>query len=94
VEKKVKVPLGPNIVDGFEVPITESIERWTELKLEDGSVLRIKPNVLSATRIENMWDPEGNPMYAVKALNSMVVVESKDYLKRPTNPEGKPPKAN
>ena len=93
MEKKVKVPMNDKMVDGFEVPVLESTERWTDVKLEDGSFLRIKPSVLSAVRIEGMWDPDGNPMYAVKAMNAMTVVETKDHLKRPAS-GGKLPKAN
>ena len=72
------------LVDGLDVPVIESTERWTEIKLEDGSVLRVKPSVLSAIRIPDQWDPEGNPMYALKAANAMIVAEAPEHLKRPT----------
>lgn len=85
MERKVKVPMPPDgkMTDGFEVPVVESTERWTEIKLEDGSVLRVKPSILSAIRIPDQWDPEGNPMYALKAANAMVVAEAPEHLKRP-----------
>jgi hypothetical protein len=86
LERKVKVPMPPDgkPTDGFEVPVVESTERWTEVKLEDGSVLRVKPSILSAIRILDQWDPDGNPMYALKAANAMVVAEAPDHLRRPT----------
>lgn len=72
-ERKIKVPFpdpnapgGVTMVDGNEVAVTESTERWTELRIEDGTVMRIKPNVLSAIRIADRFDNEGNPMYAIK----------------------------
>ena len=85
MERKVKVPLPPDgkQVDGMDVPVVESTERWTEIKLEDGSVLRLKPSVVSAVRITDQWDPQGNPMYALMATNAMMVVEAPEHLKRP-----------
>lgn len=69
--------------DGFEVGIKESTERWTEVTLEDGSVLKLKPSVLSAVRIEGEYDPEGNPMYAVRAGQVMIIVSAPDGLRKP-----------
>lgn len=70
------------LVDGFDVPVTESTERWTEIKLEDGSVLRLKASVLGAVRIPGEFDPDGNPMYTLKTHVQMVVTETRDELKR------------
>jgi hypothetical protein len=94
LERKVKIPMPPDgrIVEGFEVPVIESTERWTEVKLEDGSVLRVKPSVLSAIRVPDQYDADGNPMYALKATNAMMVVEAPDRLKRPSTEA--PRKAN
>lgn len=83
LERKVKIPTPDGkTVEGFEVPVLESTERWTEVKLTDGSVLRVKPSILSAVRIPGQFDPEGNPMYALKAINTMVIAEAPDHLKR------------
>ena len=84
MERKTKIPMPPDgrLVEGFEVPVVESTERWTETKLEDGTVLRIKPSILSAVRIPGQWDPDGNPMYALKAANAMMIAEAPDHLKR------------
>jgi hypothetical protein len=82
-EKKVKFPL-PNgqTAEGFEIPIIETVERWTEIRLEDGSVLKIKPVVMAVTRIEGQFDPEGNPMYAVRAGHSIATGEVGPGLRR------------
>ena len=83
MERQIKTTMPDGkIVDGFEVPVSESTERWTEAKLEDGSVLRLKASILSAIRITGLFDPEGNPMYALKAANAMVVAHAPDNLKR------------
>jgi hypothetical protein len=79
------MPPDGRLVEGFDVPIVESTERWTEVKLEDGSILRLKPTIVSAVRLPGEWDPQGNPMYALMANNAMVVAESPDHLKRPSD---------
>ncbi len=74
-EKRVKIsfppPSGP-LVDASEVPVTESTERWTDVTLEDGTKLRLKPTVLSVTRLDGQYDPDGNPMYLLKSSQVMV----------------------
>lgn len=84
-EKKIRVPF-PNaaapLVDGMEVLVKESTDRWSDVLLEDGSILRIKPNVLSAIRIQGQFDPDGNPMYLLKASQTMMVASAPDHLHR------------
>jgi hypothetical protein len=69
-------------VDGTEIQLTESIERWTELKLEDGSVLRVKPVVTAVVRIDGHYDPQGNPMYAIQGGQTMVIGSVPDHLRK------------
>jgi hypothetical protein len=85
-ERKIKIPFPtPNspLKDGIEVGVRESTERWSEVTLEDGSVLRLKPSVISAIRMEGEFDPEGNPMYALKAGQVVVIASAPDNLRRP-----------
>jgi hypothetical protein len=82
------------MIEGNEVAIRESTERWTELTLEDGSVLRVKPMIIGAIRIDGQWDQEGNPVYALKGGAPMSTVASvPDHLKKPGTTPG-PKKAN
>lgn len=69
-------------VDGTEVPVTESVERWTELKLEDGAVLRVKPIIMSVVRMEGKYDPQGNPMYAIQGGHAMVIGSVPEHLRQ------------
>jgi hypothetical protein len=40
-ERPIKATLKDGtVVDASDVPVAESIERWSEFKLEDGTVLR------------------------------------------------------
>jgi hypothetical protein len=81
-EKKTKVDLpGKGLVDASEVAVNESTERWTDVLLADGSVLRIKPVVLAALRIDNEYDAEGNPLYQVK-VNQIMTVTAPEHLKK------------
>ena len=82
-ERKVKFKLGDKEVDAWDVPIEESIERWTELKLEDGTMLKIKVVVSNVMRLEGQKDDQGNPVYAVRSVNALLTVSS------PTNPPRK-----
>ena len=84
-QQSVKVNLpGGKTAEGTDVPILESVERWSEIKLDDGSVLRVKPNVNAVARINNQWDGSGNPIYAVRSQNVMVVASAPEELRRPT----------
>lgn len=92
----MKIPMPPSgkIVDATEVPIRESVERWTELTLEDGSIIRIKPAVLGAVRLDGQWDQEGNPLYMLKGgPNAVAIVQVPDHLKKPAE-AGSQGKAN
>jgi len=91
---KFKNPIDGKETDGMEVPVIESTERWTDIKLEDGTVLRIKPSVMSAVRLNGQFDPEGNPMYAIRAANAMMVAETPDHLKKAAYEAAKRGKAN
>lgn len=75
--------------EGFEVGVKESTERWSEITLEDGAVLRVKPAVVGAVRIENMYDPEGNPLYALKTAHTTVIVSCPEHLRKDKQAHGK-----
>jgi hypothetical protein len=83
-ERRVKAPL-PNgqIVDASEVPVDVSTERWSEVTLEDGTVLRIKPVVVSVTRLDGHFDNDGNPWYMVKSNALVSIVEVPEALRDP-----------
>jgi hypothetical protein len=84
-ERKVQVPFptpASPLRSGSDVPTLESVERWTEVKLEDGTLLRVKPSVISAIRIDGEFDQEGNPMYAIK-VQPMLIVVAPEHMKKP-----------
>ncbi|MGA3040811.1 MAG: hypothetical protein ABSF54_08495 [Bryobacteraceae bacterium] len=89
-ERRVKVPMPPlpGLQDGFDVQVSESTEKWTEVTLEDGTVLRVKASVLGAFRADGKWDAQGNPMYALKAQIVSSIVSVPEHLRRPAGTAG------
>jgi len=81
--KKVKIPMPDGTsVDGTQVDVDESTERWSEYSLSDGSRIKLKQLLMEVTRVEGQWDPEGNPMYFLKAAPAMFVTEAPANLKK------------
>jgi hypothetical protein len=84
--KKVKMPLADGrLVDGIEVDVDESLERWSDVKLTDGTVLRVKLTVASAIRAENEYDPLGQPLYSLNMSPNIVVMSIPDNLRKTRN---------
>jgi hypothetical protein len=82
-EKKVRAEVpGLGQVDGYVVNVSESNERWSEITLEDGTVLRTKQVVLNALRLDGRWDPDGNPLYTLKINPVMAIVSAPDHLRK------------
>lgn len=84
--RKVQIP-GPDgtLRDAVDVGIDESSEKWSEFKLDDGTILRAKMSIVSAARVDNDWDQDGNPSYVIKSHNIVTVVESPEKLRRKVN---------
>jgi len=86
-DRRVKIPFptpSSPLRDGSEIPVKESTERWTEVLLEDGTVLRVKPSVLSAIRIDGEYDADGNPAYSLKVAPTMTLT-APEHLKKATS---------
>ncbi len=79
---KIQIPPSMEEVNAYEIPVKESIERWSEIELEDGTKLRIKLTVAGAHRLVGKYDPQGNPIYNLQAMPQMVPVYTPDDLKK------------
>jgi hypothetical protein len=73
------------MVSGTEVSVEESLERWSDVTLEDGARIRLKGSVVSAVRVDNEYDPQGNPLYIVNVTPVMSILEMPDDLKQKKN---------
>ena len=78
---KVTLPTG-QIADGVEVPIEEANERWSEIKLEDGTIIRVKLNVISAVRVPGQYDQVGNPMYVMNMTPTIAIHSVPENLRK------------
>lgn len=79
---KVKLKLGNKDVLGEVIRVNHANEAWNEYLLEDGSVLKLKTVITDVFRVENEYDPEGNPIYYVKSSNVMSVNAQDDIKKK------------
>ena len=55
------------------VLVRESTERFSEVTLEDGTVLQVKAVVLDAHRLPDIQGPEGGPVYNVRTQTVALV---------------------
>jgi hypothetical protein len=80
-DRRVSVILPTGPAEGVEVHVDESIERWSEFKMQDGSTIRVKVTLTTAVRVDDQFDQSGNPMYSVN-MAPVVVVDAPDHLRR------------
>jgi hypothetical protein len=81
-EKRIKLPLPDGtFVEGVDVEIVEAIERWSELTLEDGTLLKVKSVVVQTIRTDN-YDPDGNPIYVIRGAPLMAIGSVPDDLRK------------
>jgi hypothetical protein len=78
---KMTLPTG-KVVDGTEVQVRESNEKWSDVTLEDGTIVRVKMTVLSASRADDEYDPAGAPFYALNMTPVVAVVSVPDKYKK------------
>ena len=50
-----------------DVDVLQAKEVWSEYRLADGTVLRIKPVMITISRIEGEHTIEGDPVYNMKS---------------------------
>lgn len=69
-------------MDGMEVPVDESTERWSDVKLADGTLIRVKQTVASVIRIDGQYDAEGNPIYVLKSAPAVAIIHVEEALRK------------
>lgn len=58
-------------------------EKWNEYRLEDGTLLRWRTNVVKVTKVEGRFTAEGDPIYYVQTANALTV-SAPPHLKKLT----------
>lgn len=66
----------------IEVEMVEASERWSEYRLADGTVLRLKPVMIAVYRVEGQYTPDGEPVYNMKST-IITDVRALDSLTKP-----------
>ncbi len=69
----MKVNYNGREAEATPVDVVQSNEKWIDYLLDDGAVIRFKPVLKKALRIEGELDPEGNPVYMMQHANIMSV---------------------
>ena len=64
---RVSVVTVANLSRSTEVEIVEAREVWSEYRLGDGTVLRVKPIMIAITRVEGAETTTGEPVYNMKS---------------------------
>lgn len=80
--RKLRSPTTGEIVEATVVEIEEITDRPAIIRLADGSVLRLKTDVVDVARYEGEWDKDGHPLYNVRSGSILAVLESPDNLKK------------
>jgi predicted RNA-binding protein with PUA domain len=83
---KVQVEFKDKQVTGEIIDFDVEKENWNVYKLEDGSKLKMRSVVAQIIRIENEYNPQGDPIYLVNSQN-IVSADVPDHLKK--KPPGK-----
>jgi hypothetical protein len=76
--KKVKVtfPDGKQ-KDGELLEIVDQKEQWSEYRVEDGAILRLRQVVTQITKLEEK-DASGNPIYVVNGQPVLTVIQESE----------------
>lgn len=80
--RRINHPRTGKPIDAQVVEIADIRETPTRVTLEDGTVLRLRIDVIEAIRIDGEWDADGHPMYQVRNGVNIMVLESPDHLKQ------------
>jgi hypothetical protein len=75
--KKIKINLRGNTVEGESMTFTAREEPWTVYKLEDGSIIKLRPVVSDIFKLPERDPVTGLPQYMIRSSN-IVSVEPPD----------------
>lgn len=67
--------------DATMLTFRTTAEDFNEYLLDDGTVVKLKVVVTEVARIDNLYDPAGNPVYVVQSANVMAI-DSPDEMRK------------
>lgn len=88
--KKDTSPAGVDL-SGPSVPveIVSVKELWSECRLKDGTILRLRPVVADVRRARNQFNELGEPIYIIKTAIITTAKSPKRLHKKPTRKTAK-----
>ena len=75
-ERKMKHPITGEMLDAEIVDIEEINEKPMKVKLSDGTLLRIKVDVVEVSKFKGERGLDGHPIYNVRSGTIITVLES------------------
>jgi hypothetical protein len=76
--------------NGEEVDFDAVKEDWNSYKLKDGTTLKVKLVLAGVVRLNNKYDPLGNPVYMIKSTNVVRVMDVPEAYKQQPTPSRTP----
>lgn len=80
-DPKVLIHFGGREVEATPVEVNQANERWNEYLLEDGTLLKMKLVLTKVLRVDDEYDPEGNPVYVIQSTN-VTSISAPKHLKK------------
>lgn len=84
------VPYSPDLTGPSEFRTFTALSE-NEYKLDDGTILRVRPIMVDVRRLKNQWAPDGDPVYVTK-IGFAISTQAPAHLRRGA-PVAKPSKA-
>jgi len=82
-ETPTKITLsGGAVVDAVSVPFQPIREEWSEYKLEDGTVIRVRPLPVEFYRVPGSFDADGNPSYYARTQTVLIPLGVPPHLRK------------
>jgi len=82
VKKRIPHPATGEVVEADVIEIQDSTNTVIRVTLADGSVLRVRLDIIEVVRYDGLWDNDGNPVYSVKNAVYSAVLQSPDSLRK------------
>ena len=79
--RKTRSPTTGKTVEAEVIEIKNISDSAIRIELADGTLLRLKIDIIEVVRFNDEWDPEGNPRYSVKSGNLMSLLDSPENLR-------------
>ncbi|MEW6455598.1 MAG: hypothetical protein AB1410_02630 [Acidobacteriota bacterium] len=82
MERKIKVLIGSEWVEGEEVEFKIKEENWNVYELKDGSILKFKAIITKVVRTNKYHPNTNDPIYYVHSTNAIDAIVPENLRKR------------